>query len=205
MERLAIMVADTESKGMHYVLPDGVHFFEVATVLQETKEPHMILQAIESQDPAMLEDPDLAAVVRCRVMMENADGKPSAWVGHSLVKKVLGKEVRVPEIMTAVLDAVSRGQNDFLKKVVTMQVTKPDFFGWDLWAQRVAAQHLALTEGTNAFLPYEPRMRPALMFYVGLGLGQRARNHMAASMEEVLGVPGADDAEINEYAGLLRG
>ncbi|MFH1886986.1 MAG: hypothetical protein ABIM40_09835 [Pseudomonadota bacterium] len=107
MERLAIMVADTESKGMHYVLPDGVHLFEVATVLQETKEPRVILEAVESQDPAMLEDPDLAAVVRCRVMMENADGKPSAWVGHSLVKKVLGKKVHVPETMTAVLDAVS--------------------------------------------------------------------------------------------------
>lgn len=81
----------------------------------------------------------------------------------------------------------------------------PDFLGWDLWAQRIAARHLAFTEGLKAFLPYDPRVRPALMFYVGLGLGQQERNRMAASMEEVLGVPGADDAEINEYAGLLRG
>ncbi|WP_170868353.1 hypothetical protein [Desulfatibacillum alkenivorans] len=205
MERLSLIVAEVEANGGCYILPDDVSLFEVAMIIQEAREPHVVLEVVEPQAPDMLEDPELLATVQCRVMMEHACGKPSAWVGHALVKKVMAKKPSVPEAMTFVLDAVRIKDADFLREVVTNPVTMPDFLGWDLWTQRIAARHLVREEGMKAFVPYDPRVRPALMFYVGLGLGQKARNHLALSMMESIGLPSVDDGEIGEYAGLLIG
>ena len=203
MERLALMVAEVEAKDGHYILPDDTSLFEVAVVLQETM--HLVAVLEQIQDPALLEDPDVATIIRCRFLIEHTRGNPASWVGHTLVKKVLVKKPSVPEAMTTVLDAVSRGENDFLKEVITMQVTMPDFLGWDLWAQRVAVRHLARERGAEAFLPYDPHVRPALMFYTGIDLGQQERNRVAESMMESIGLLGADGGEIKEYAEMLRG
>ncbi|WP_139264951.1 hypothetical protein [Desulfatibacillum alkenivorans] len=197
MERLALMVADTESKGGCYDLPENASLFEIAMVLQETAHP---LKVLSVHDPEHLKDRDLATIVRIRTMLS-----PTSWVHDLLVEKIIGNADPIPPLMGKVLDAINSEDVDFLREVIINPVTTPDFIGFDLWAQRLAVRHMVEAFGGDAIMPFEPKVRPALAFYAGLALGQQDRNRLAASMEKVSGMPDVDDVELEEFANLLKG
>lgn len=193
MERLALMVAETESKGGCYGLPENACLFEIAMVLQETKHP---LKVLAVHDPEHLKDRDLATIVRIRTMLSP---------GHDpLVEKIIRNANPIPPLIGKVLDAANREDLECLREVIISPMTMPDFIGWELWAQRLAVRYIVQAVGVDAFVPFEPRVRPALAFYAGLYLSAADRKHLAESMVESVGMPDVDKAEVLEYAGLLK-
>jgi hypothetical protein len=197
MERLALMVAETESKGGCYDLPENASLFEIAMVLQETANP---LRVLAVHDSEALKDRDLATIVQIRTMLS-----PTPWGHDPQVKKIIGNANPIPPLMGKVLDAVNRKDLECLHEIIISPMTMPDFIGFDLWAQRLAVRHMVQVFGVDAFVPFEPRVRPALAFYAGLYLGVSDRKHLAESMMGTVGMPDVDKAEVLEYAGLLKG
>ncbi|RLC11621.1 MAG: hypothetical protein DRH43_03740 [Deltaproteobacteria bacterium] len=82
----------------------------------------------------------------------------------------------------------------------------PDFSGMDLWLQRIAIIRLANSGGIASLLPYDPAIRPALIYYMAtkIGMDKEGRKLLSDSMLSSYDESQRNDRDLRAMGERLR-